>query len=146
MKKHIIVFIFPLLIGCAYARDSHLYSLQPTVPKEKAQKVAGVVETTLVQKGLVLKSRYHDTYPQDIAVTILEIPRRPEEKRRDPMLIILIKSGNVVQLKHSELWLQWAFSNRHRPSDYIKDITPELVSAIKNELGLEIEIVPTNGD
>lgn len=143
MKRYIIIFILPLLIGCAYVNDSRLYSIQPIMPQDKAQRITKVFETKLERDGLILKTRYHDTYPEDVAVIVLEIPRRPEEKRRDPMLIILVKDGNVVQLRHTEWWLR-AFSEKYRPEDYINKISPELVSTVKKELGLEIEIIPTS--
>jgi hypothetical protein len=137
------ILILPLLIGCAYVNDSRLYSIQPLMPQEKAQQISKVFEKKLESDGLTLKTRYHDTFPEDVAVTALEIPRRPEEKRRYPMLIILVKDGNAIQLKHSEWWLR-AFSEKYRPEDYINKISPELVSTVKKELGLEIEIIPTS--
>jgi hypothetical protein len=112
------------------------------MPQEKAQQISKLFEAKLVQRGLLLKTRYHDTYPEDVTVTILEIPRLPEEKRRDPLLIILVKDGSIVQLKHSEWWLN-AFSDKYRPKDYVNNISPDLVSAVKSELGLGIEIILT---
>lgn len=143
MKKYIIMFILPLLIGCAYVNDSRLYSIQPLLPQEKAQQISKVIEEKLEGNGLILKTRYHDTYPEDVAVTALQIPRLPGEKRRDPMLIILVKDGNVIQLKHTEWWLR-AFSEKYRPEDYIHKISPELVSSVKKDLGIDIEIILTS--
>ena len=140
MKKYLILLILPFLTGCAYVNDMRLYSIQPLLPEEKTQQISKVIEAKLVQRGLTLKTRYHDTYPEDVAVTILQIPRLPEEKRREPTLTILIKDGKYIQMKHSEYWLK-AFSEKHRPKDVINEVSPDLVSAVKSELGLEIEII-----
>lgn len=139
MKMVIRLFILLLLstlVSCAYVNDSRLYSIRPSMSNDQAQQIAKVMEAQLVKKGLILKKRFHDTYPEDIAVSIFEIPRLPVEKRYDPLIIFYIKSGNIVELKHSEWWLE----RSQRPRDYIMNIAPELIAAVKKELGLEIEL------
>ena len=139
IKMVVRLFILSLLlvlVSCAYVNDSRLYSIRPSLSNDQAQQIARVVEAEIVKKGLVLKTKYHDTYPEDIAVSVFEIPRLPDGKRRDPQFIFYIRSGNLIELKHSEWWL----NTSERPRDYIKNIAPELISTVKKELGLEIEL------
>jgi hypothetical protein len=140
MKTLIQALMFTLLLeiltGCAYVKDSHLYSVRSSSGNDRTQQIAKVVESHLTSNGLILKTKYHDTYPEDIVVSVFEIPRLPTEKRRHPEIIQFIRSGKTIQLKHSEYWL----NSSSRPRDYIKDIAAEIVSAVKSELGLNIEL------
>ncbi len=134
--KTLVCLLTWILAGCGYVNDSRVYCIRPSVPQDDGQPIAKVVEARLVQKGLVLKTRFHDTYPADVAVSVLEIPRLPNEKRQDPLLIVYVKNGNIVELEHSEWWL----NTSKRPTDYIEESAPELIHAIKTELGLEVEL------
>lgn len=141
MKK--LLLSLPILaLGCAYVEDARLYTVQPFMPSDKAVQLTSLIEKRLIQKGLLLKSKYHDAYPEDVLVTELEIPRRPEDKRRYPMLIVSLKDSHLVQIRHSEWWLN-NFTTRYKPEDYVKKIIPELRFAAKKELNMDIELVLT---
>lgn len=144
INKIIIIIVVIMLIGCAYVHDSRLYSVNPQTPQEETQKIAQIIEKTLTQKGLILKSKYHDTYPKDVNVSVLEIPRKPEEKRRDPLVIMRIKDHDQLQLEHSEWWLTG--TGKSRPNDYINELTSDLKVAVKKALGIDIEFVLTKKD
>jgi hypothetical protein len=145
IKPVLVSFISLVTVGCAYVNDSRLYTVQPILSEAHADKLATIIEDELKQKGLLLKSKYHDSYPENLRVSVFEIPRKPEDNRRDPLLIVSVKDSRTVQLKHSEWWYS-PFSDKYRPTDYIKEIIPDISAAARRTLNLEIQFVLTKAD
>jgi len=131
-----ILLVLVTIAGCAYVNDSRVYEIRPDFEADQVELLSSEIEKHLIEKGLVLKSRYHDLYPENIYVSVFEIPRTEKEERRDPQLIVLIKNERTVQLKHSEWW----YSKKSRPADFIKGISDDIKSLAYKKFDAEIDI------
>jgi hypothetical protein len=122
------------LAGCAYVEYRRVYELHPHVSETQRLTVGEVVERYFLDKGLLLQQKYRDVYPERRLVSALEIPRRPEEKRRHAFLFVVIADGGVLQLIHSEWYL------RHTPDDFVAESKRELLTRISGEIGANADL------
>lgn len=122
------------LTGCAYVEFRRAYEVRPELSVSQRIAVNEVVEHYFTERGLLLKLKYHDYYPEDKYVTVLEIPRKPEEKRRYPTLQISVDSSGRLQLIHTEWFLN------EKPNDLVAMSGPDIVELVNNALNIRIEL------
>lgn len=129
------------LTGCAYVEYRRVYEAHPPFSTTQRASVGEVVERYFIDKGLVLRQRYHDLYPQDLLVSVLEIPRTPGQKRRDPFLFVIVTDGGLLRLVHSEWYLG------RPPDDLVADSKPGLLTRIADRVGgsRDLRLAPSGG-
>lgn len=123
-----------VLTGCAYVEFRRAYEIHPELSVSQRIAVNEVAEHYFTERGLRLKLKYHDYYPEDKYVTVLEIPRKPEEKRRSPALQISVDSSGRLQLTHSEWFLN------EEPSDFVAMSGPDIVERVNKALNIRVEL------
>lgn len=131
-----------LSTGCAYVEYRRIYNVEPSISAEKRTAVGTVVERYFLDKGYVLKQKYHDYHPDDMYVSAFEIPRTTEQKVRHPYLSVLVKQTGIVQIKHSEWFLDTNpfGDSKHKPKDLIAAAREDLITRIKNQTGIVVDI------
>ena len=112
-----------------------MYELHPHVSETQRLTVGAVVERYFLEKGLLLRQKYRDIYPERRLVSAHEIPRPPEEKRRHAFLFVVIADAGVVQMIHSEWYL------RRAPDDLVAESKRELLTRISGELGADADLL-----
>jgi hypothetical protein len=118
------------LTGCAYVEYRRKYELSVSVPETERGPLSDTLEHFFVQRGLVLKQKYHDLYPHNVLVSAFEIPRTREEDRRYPVLFVTTSKSGLVQFIQSE----WYFNTKPEPEDLVAVAKPELLNAITDTI------------
>lgn len=131
-----------LVAGCAYVEYRRVYNIEPGLSAEQRTSIGAVIEHHFVDRGYVLKQKYRDYYPDEMYVSILEIPKTAGQKVRHPYLLVLVKSAGIVQLKHSEWFLDDSpfGESKNKPEDVVAVAKEELIAKLKKQLGITVDI------
>jgi hypothetical protein len=108
-----------------------------SVPDGKRESLSEALDRFFAQRGLVLKLKYRDLYPQKELVSVFEIPRTPDEDRRDPVLLVSTTDTGVMQLVQSEYY----FESKPEPQDLVEQARPVLLETIATTIGGEPDLV-----
>jgi hypothetical protein len=119
------------LSGCAYVEYRRTYELSMSVPEAEREPLSDALDRFFAQRGLVLKQKYRDVYPRNVLASVFEIPRTPEEDRRDPQLLVTTADSGSVQFVQSEYY----FDPKHKPEDLLALAKPALLKTIAATIG-----------
>jgi hypothetical protein len=126
------------MTGCAYVEYKRVYDIRPVLSISQRLIVSELIENYFLDQGFILKQKYHDHYPDDKYVTVLEVPRSPKDnERREFILSISVNSTGQVKLSHSEYFLQ---NIREIPADVLAKASTEIIQKVKAVTGIKIEL------
>jgi hypothetical protein len=128
-----LVACIPMSAAAAYyLRYERTYELSISVPEAQRGPLLDRFERTLTLRGLLLKQKYHDHYPENVLVYVFEIRRNTEDQqRRDTLLFVLASDKGLVRFIQSELYL----NTEPTPADVVLQMKPDVLEAVVAEIG-----------